>query len=86
MMIENMKQLEAGDVLIDGDATSRAKQPITCLVLDTQDDGIIVTGYTRQSKRYYYSNGKPQELLGWNDATVLEQIDEDRINESGYLV
>lgn len=58
-----------------------------CMVREVQKDGVIVVGYDRESKPFYYNEitRKYEELITWSKAYSLNVVDEDRLGEVGYI-
>ncbi len=82
MTAAQIKQLEAGAVLIDDSTTSRTQEPIAWLVPDARRDGIICHRLHPVEQAILFRQlGNQQELLEWD-----EEINKKRINESGYLL
>ena len=87
MTLQQMKQMQPGDVFVD--SSVHAKYPVIGQVVKLDRQGIIARGYDGKSEGWFLDDtGKSEMLLLFNErtASLLQLVDADRLSEGGYLV
>ena len=83
MTVQEMKQLKAGDTLVD--AICIKGRVTKAFVVEVVKEGIKVTGVGEDRMHYDSHKRDGIELIPWSDAYGLDLLDTDRMGEPGYL-